>query len=203
MVNAHDKTMLTLVVLAPWRGLIGYHYWHAGETGQPKFRTLPVDARRSARSASRATGTVEPVEIIDVGAQIVGSIKSFGPDPDQPGKTIDYCSRVKRATCWRSSTTCRYQAERGQGPRQPEAGRGRAQPLPRPSRTGGTRPIAPRNCEDDELRGRIRKRRWPSWKSPRPNWRWPRPAWSRRRLPRSRPRSIWATPRSSRRSTAW
>ena len=43
-----------------------------------------------------ATGTVEPVQIIDVGAQIVGSIKNFGPDPDHPDKTIDYRSRVTK-----------------------------------------------------------------------------------------------------------
>jgi HlyD family secretion protein len=43
-----------------------------------------------------ATGTVEPVEIIDVGAQIVGCVTSFGPDPDRPGKTIDYRSRVRQ-----------------------------------------------------------------------------------------------------------
>ncbi|MEX2285494.1 MAG: efflux RND transporter periplasmic adaptor subunit [Planctomycetaceae bacterium] len=42
-----------------------------------------------------STGTVEPVQIIDVGAQIVGSVKSFGPDSERPGKTIDYRSRVK------------------------------------------------------------------------------------------------------------
>ncbi len=43
-----------------------------------------------------ATGSVEPVEIVDVGAQIVGMVKSFGPDAKQPGKTIDYCSHVKK-----------------------------------------------------------------------------------------------------------
>ena len=36
------------------------------------------------------------MEIIDVGTQIVGSIKSFGPDRDRPGKTIDFGSRVKK-----------------------------------------------------------------------------------------------------------
>ena len=43
-----------------------------------------------------ATGTVEPVEVIDVGAQIVGRIKSFGPDSDSKNETIDYGSLVKK-----------------------------------------------------------------------------------------------------------
>jgi HlyD family secretion protein len=38
---------------------------------------------------------VEPVETIDVGTRINGMIKNFGPDPNQPGKTINYNSRVK------------------------------------------------------------------------------------------------------------
>ena len=41
-----------------------------------------------------ATGTVEPEELINVGAQVNGRIMSFGIDLD--GKTVDYGSRVKK-----------------------------------------------------------------------------------------------------------
>ena len=41
-----------------------------------------------------ATGTVEPEELINVGAQVNGRIMSFGTDLD--GKTVDYGSRVKK-----------------------------------------------------------------------------------------------------------
>lgn len=74
--------------------VIGYG-WHGGTSSQAKFRTLPV-MRGELFIGVTATGTVEPVEIIDVGAQIVGSIRSFGPDPDREGKTIDFRSRVKK-----------------------------------------------------------------------------------------------------------
>jgi len=40
-----------------------------------------------------ATGTVEPVEVVDVGAQVAGRISSFGTDTG--GKTIDYRSVVE------------------------------------------------------------------------------------------------------------
>ncbi len=41
-----------------------------------------------------ATGTLEPEEVIDVGAQVAGQILSFGQDVDN--KTIDYGSRVEK-----------------------------------------------------------------------------------------------------------
>lgn len=80
--------------VASWKHSVA-DLWHTGFTTPPVFRTLPV-VRDELFIGVTATGTVEPVEIIDVGAQIIGSIKSFGPDPDQPGKTIDYRSRVKQ-----------------------------------------------------------------------------------------------------------
>ena len=43
-----------------------------------------------------ATGTVEPEEVIDVGAQVAGRIVSFGKDAK--GKTVDYGSPVEAGT---------------------------------------------------------------------------------------------------------
>src|SRR5262249_42666935 len=45
-----------------------------------------------------ATGTVEPEEVVDVGAQVAGKIKSFGADPQAPGKVIDYGTNVEEGT---------------------------------------------------------------------------------------------------------
>jgi HlyD family secretion protein len=64
-------------------------------TDQLEFRTLPV-TRGELFVGVTATGIVEPVRIIDVGTQIDGSIRSFGPDSDRPGETIDYRSQVKK-----------------------------------------------------------------------------------------------------------
>jgi len=59
------------------------------------FRTDPVK-RGDLLAAISATGTVEPEEVIDVGAQVAGQINSFGKDKN--GKTIDYGSVVEEGT---------------------------------------------------------------------------------------------------------
>ncbi len=88
------KLLALLFVVLAVAGLGSYlRYGSAGE--RPEFRTLPI-TRGDLMTGVSATGSVEPVEIIDVGAQIVGMIKSFGPDATRPGKFIDYCSHVKQ-----------------------------------------------------------------------------------------------------------
>ena len=87
------KIAVILIGIAIAGTAVAYYVRNA-MADRPTFRTLPV-MRGDLFIGVTATGTVEPVEIIDVGAQIIGSIKSFGPDPDRPGKTIDYRSRVK------------------------------------------------------------------------------------------------------------
>jgi HlyD family secretion protein len=47
-------------------------------------------------STISATGTVEPEEVVDVGAQVAGKIVTFGKD--QSGRTIDYGSEVEEGT---------------------------------------------------------------------------------------------------------
>ena len=89
------KTILSLLILAAVAGVVSFSFWPGGLGEPPKFHTLPV-ARDDLLIAVSATGTVEPLETVDVGAQIVGIIKSFGPDPNRAGKTIDYRSEVKK-----------------------------------------------------------------------------------------------------------
>ena len=45
-----------------------------------------------------AVGTVEPEAVVDVGAQVAGTITSFGADPHGDGKPIDYGSSVEAGT---------------------------------------------------------------------------------------------------------
>ncbi len=88
------KTILSLLILAAVAAIVSFSLWPGGLREPPEFRTLPV-VRGDLLIAVSATGTVEPLETVDVGAQIVGSIRSFGPDAARPGKTIDYRSQVK------------------------------------------------------------------------------------------------------------
>lgn len=69
-------------------------FWSTDWEDKPRFRHLAVE-RGELLIAISATGTVEPEEVIDVGAQIIGRIKQFGPDLEKPGKTIDFGSHVK------------------------------------------------------------------------------------------------------------
>ncbi len=48
------------------------------------------------KAVVKAVGTFQPEEVVDVGAQVAGTIQGLGPDPRQPGKAIDYNSVVKK-----------------------------------------------------------------------------------------------------------
>lgn len=60
-----------------------------------EYRTAKVK-RGDLRIVVRATGIVEPEEVVDVGAQVAGMINSFGTDKN--GKVIDYGSQVEENT---------------------------------------------------------------------------------------------------------
>ncbi len=59
------------------------------------FRSVPVK-RGNLLATISATGTVEPEEVIDVGAQVAGKILAFGEDKN--GKPVDYGSVVEAGT---------------------------------------------------------------------------------------------------------
>jgi HlyD family secretion protein len=63
--------------------------------GSVLFRTVPVKQGDLVATIG-ATGTVEPEEVVDVGAQVAGRIVAFGKDVS--GKAVDYGSRVEEGT---------------------------------------------------------------------------------------------------------
>ena len=67
-------------------------YLRRGDGHEAVFRTAPV-TRGDLLASISATGTVEPEEVIDVGAQVAGRIVSFGKDAN--GNTVDYTSPVE------------------------------------------------------------------------------------------------------------
>jgi HlyD family secretion protein len=71
--------------------------WYAGRQAVVAYRTERL-SRGDLTAVINATGTVEPVEVIDVGAQVTGQIKEFGKDLDNSAKSIDYRSRVEAGT---------------------------------------------------------------------------------------------------------
>jgi HlyD family secretion protein len=63
----------------------------------PNFRTVTV-TRGDLVSTIGATGTIEPEEVIDVGAQVTGRIQSLGRDPHDPSKQVDWGTAVEEGT---------------------------------------------------------------------------------------------------------
>src|SRR5215213_8729045 len=86
------KTSVAAIAIVAAAGGFGAWRWHARNGGELQFRTAVVKRGDLAATIS-ATGTIEPVEVVDVGAQVAGRIRSFGADRD--GKTVDYGSVVE------------------------------------------------------------------------------------------------------------
>jgi HlyD family secretion protein len=81
---------LLIIILAGGGGA----WWrHARSHSKLSFRTAVVKRGEVAAIIS-ASGTIEPEEVVDVGAQVAGLIKSFGTDIE--GKTIDYGSVIEQ-----------------------------------------------------------------------------------------------------------
>src|SRR5664279_4627619 len=91
-----SRNMLWLVlVLAVLGG--GYLAWYLirANGAAVSYRTAPV-ARGDLLATIGATGSLEPEEAIDVGAQVAGQISRFGYEGGKPGgKSIDRRSVVK------------------------------------------------------------------------------------------------------------
>ncbi len=91
--------MRTLIAIVVGVGVLGYgaFYYIQHLAAEPP---LELPHRRPSSAGDllptiSATGTVEPEEVVDVGAQVAGLIKRLGDDPHDPGKVIDYGSHVE------------------------------------------------------------------------------------------------------------
>ena len=101
--------VITLAVLAllAWGGLKLYRNYN--DPGQAlAFKTEKV-ARGNLRSTISASGTIEPEELINVGAQVNGKIMKFGTDAD--GRPVDYGSRIKAGSVLAHIDDVLYEAE--------------------------------------------------------------------------------------------
>jgi len=76
-------------------GTLGVWKFYGGNEPAAKLRTAPVQ-RVDLVATISATGTVEPEEVVDVGAQVAGQINAFGKDVN--GQTVDYGSVVDAGT---------------------------------------------------------------------------------------------------------
>ncbi len=69
----------------------------AAGAGPAKLHESTV-GRADTAATVHALGTVEPEEVVDVGSQVNGIVKSFGADPHVVGKSINFGSQVEEET---------------------------------------------------------------------------------------------------------
>jgi len=84
------RLLLPAMVLLVMAALIWL--WWGGQQSNTVFR-LGAVTKGDLEVTVSATGTVQPEELVDVGAQVAGKIVAFGLDVD--GKPVDYGSVVK------------------------------------------------------------------------------------------------------------
>ncbi|MDD3581653.1 MAG: efflux RND transporter periplasmic adaptor subunit [Desulfobacca sp.] len=84
---------------------------YQGHRSPGAFLTVKV-GQGDLRAVISATGTVEPEEVIDVGAQVAGKIVAFGQDKD--GQPVDYGSLVEVGTVLAQIDDALYAAEAAQ-----------------------------------------------------------------------------------------
>jgi HlyD family secretion protein len=87
-----SKRTLVIAVAALVVALLFLGYLLRGKSTSVGFKTVQVK-RGDLQATISATGTVEPEEVVDIGAQVQGRIVSFGKDKN--GEEIDYGSAVE------------------------------------------------------------------------------------------------------------
>ena len=87
------RRLLTIVVAILVLAAAGIFWWRGHSRPALSFTTATVKLGDVAASIG-ATGTIEPLETVDVGAQVAGRISAFGKDKD--GNTLDYGSVVEQ-----------------------------------------------------------------------------------------------------------
>ena len=91
------KTAFMILVLLGVAGGGAAYYAKHKAVADPatSFRTVAIK-RGDLLSTISATGTIEPEEVVNVGAQVCGLIVEFGDDPHDPAKLIDYGTVVEK-----------------------------------------------------------------------------------------------------------
>jgi len=84
------KPIIAILIIALASGFAVWR-WHVRHGSKLSFQTALV-RRGDVASTISASGTIEPEEVVDVGAQVAGLIQAFGTDVN--GKTIDYGSVI-------------------------------------------------------------------------------------------------------------
>src|SRR3984957_8083308 len=91
------RSLVVLLALASIGGGGAAWYFYEHDEQPTSFRTVPVE-RGDLKATISSTATIEPEEVVDIGAQVAGMIKFFGKDPRDKNKDIDYGTPVEEGT---------------------------------------------------------------------------------------------------------
>ena len=86
---------ILLIVIVAAIAYVGWHWWTGKAKSHTAFKTAPIRQGNLTATVS-ATGTLEPREVVDIGAEVSGTIISFGQDA--AGHEVDYDSPVRKGT---------------------------------------------------------------------------------------------------------
>jgi HlyD family secretion protein len=103
------KKLLVLLGVLWGGGACGVWYWADRGSQRVSYRTVSL-TRGDLRFTINATGTLEPEEVVDVGAQVAGLIESFGSDPGDSTKTVTYGTHVEPGTVLARLDSALFQA---------------------------------------------------------------------------------------------
>jgi HlyD family secretion protein len=87
------KILFLALVIVALAGL-GYWYWQTQATAQTSFRVAEVKRGRLVATVG-STGTLQPREIVDIGAQVAGRIVFIGKDSNTQSGIVDWGSDVE------------------------------------------------------------------------------------------------------------
>src|SRR5882762_2017827 len=102
------KRTFLVIIAVILAGGGGFWWWHSRNNSEVSFRTAQVK-RGDVTATISASGTIEPEEVVDIGAQVAGLIKSFGTDIN--GKQIDYGSVIDQGAVLANIDDSVYAAE--------------------------------------------------------------------------------------------
>ena len=102
------KLVCMMVFLALAGGGAAWWWMRPKAAQQVAYKTRQVTQGRVTQTI-RSTGTIEPEDLIDIGAQITGQIMAFGKDAE--GNEVDYCSVVRKGQLLARIDDVTYKAE--------------------------------------------------------------------------------------------
>ena len=91
------RSLIVLLGLAGVGGGAAAWYFYEQAEQPTSFRTVPVE-RGDLQATISSSAVIEPEEVVDIGAQVAGMVKSFGHDPRDANKSVDYGTPVDEGT---------------------------------------------------------------------------------------------------------